>query len=166
MSDEPKLALAEQPDLFERANAFADAAIARLQSLLGAETDISHVGATAVPGCATKGDVDLVVHVEPQEYLSARAVLDQHFEKNLGSPRDGDFASFADNNGAFPLGIQLVVRGSAYDTFQKFSEQLRRSGELRASYNALKRSFVGADMDTYRKAKAEFIERTLASAAP
>jgi len=165
VSQQNKLTLAEQPGLFERANAFANAAIARLQSLLGPETEISHVGATAVPGCITKGDVDLVVHVGSHEYLSARAILDQHFEKNVGSPRDDCFASFADDTGSFPLGIQLVVRGSEYDNFRSFSDQLRQSDELRAAYNALKRSFVGAEMDDYRKAKADFIEETLARTA-
>jgi len=161
VSAEPKLKLAEQPDLFERANAFADSTIARLRSLLGPDTEIAHVGATAIPGCVTKGDVDLVVRVELASFEDARAVLDNHFEKNIGSPRENHFSSFVDETGTFPLGIQLVVRGSEFDSFQRFSDLLRHSEELRASYNALKRSFVGSDMDTYRKAKTQFIERTL-----
>lgn len=164
MSGEGKFMLAEPSGLFERANALAEAAIARLRSLLGPEAEITHVGATAVPGCVTKGDVDLVVRIDEASYLPARAILDQHYEQNLGSPRDGSFASFADETGAFPLGIQLVVRGSEYDDFQRFSDQLRQSEELLTSYNALKRSFVGADMGTYRKAKAEFIEQILSRA--
>ncbi|HZJ12897.1 MAG TPA: GrpB family protein [Methyloceanibacter sp.] len=165
MSQQNKLTLAEQPGLFERANAFAEAAIERLQSLLGPESEIFHVGATSVPGCITKGDVDLVVRVEADRYRAARAILDEHYDKNLGSPRDDRFASFADETGTFPLGVQLVTRGSEYDTFQRFTDQLRRSDELRASYNALKRSFVGAEMDDYRKTKADFIEETLVRAA-
>lgn len=164
MRAEPKLTLAEQPDLFERTNAFANSAIARLQSLLGPDMEIAHVGATAIPGCLTKGDVDLVVRVGPGSFANARAILDEHFEKNLGSPREDYFASYVDETGTFPLGIQLVVRGSEFDSFQKFSDLLRRSETLRVSYNALKQSFVGADMATYRTAKARFIERTLTEA--
>lgn len=162
MSGESKLALAEEPELFERANAFAAAATARLRSLLGPDAEITHVGATAVPNCLTKGDVDIVVRVDRVAFSTALAALDAHYEKNIGSPRDDRFASYTDETGAFPLGIQLVVRGSEYDSFKDFSDRLRASETLRASYNALKRSFVGADMETYRKAKADFIARTLA----
>jgi len=164
VSPEPKLTLAEQPDLFKRADAFADSAIARLRFLLGPDMEIAHVGATAISDRLTKGDVDLVVHVEPAAFGDVRAILDKHFEKNLGSPREANFASYVDETGTFPLGIQLVVRGSRFDNFRKFTELLRQSESLRASYNALKQSFVGSDMEIYRTAKAKFIEQALAEA--
>jgi len=162
VSADLKLRLFESPRLFEEAKAFADATIARLRRLLGPEVTISHVGATAVPGCLTKGDVDIVVHTESKSFSDAREILDGNYAKNLGSPRDDNFTSYSDDTGAFPLGIQLVVSGSEHDTFERFAERLRQSDVLLASYNELKRSFAGADMEIYRKAKAGFIARVLA----
>ena len=155
------LRLAESPGLFVEANEFAEAVVAQLRSILGPAGEINHIGATAVPGCLTKGDVDLAVRVEKADFASLRAILDQHYPKNLGSPRDDSFASYTDDSGALPLGIQLVVRGSEHDNFHRFTQRLLQSDELRAAYNALKRSFAGADMEAYREAKAEFIARTL-----
>lgn len=164
MSGDKEFKLADAAQLFEQANNFADAMIAQLQDLLGFHAAISHVGATSIPGCLTKGDVDLVIRVEPKAFPAARSAMDERYVKNLGSPRDRNFASYTDDSGPFPLGVQLVVRGSEYDTFHRFADNLRRSQPLLESYNALKRSHEGADMEAYRKAKANFIERTLARA--
>jgi GrpB-like predicted nucleotidyltransferase (UPF0157 family) len=163
MSAEPKLSLADSSELFEAANAFADAVVARLKSLLGEDVEIRHIGATAVPGCLTKGDVDIVVRADTANFAGTRERLDAHYEKNLGSPRDESFASYTDGTQRFPLGIQLVLRGSKHDNFHQFTERLRQSGKLLAAYNALKRDYAGADMETYRAAKAEFIARALAA---
>jgi GrpB-like predicted nucleotidyltransferase (UPF0157 family) len=53
---------------------------------------------------------------------------------------------------------------SILDNFHSFTDRLRQSDELLASYNALKRSFSGADMEIYRKAKSDFIARNLVEA--
>ena len=165
MSAEPKLSLADSPNLFEEAHAFADTVAARLRSLLGDHVEIHHVGATAVPGCLTKGDVDIVVRADAANFAALRERLDAHYEQNLGSPRDATFASYTDESQGFPLGIQLVARGSEHDNFHQFTQRLRQSGTLLAAYNALKRAYIGADMETYRAAKADFISRAL-SAGP
>jgi GrpB-like predicted nucleotidyltransferase (UPF0157 family) len=162
VSRDKKFILADSPEMFEEANAFADAAAEQLRSILGPEVEIRHIGATAVPGCLTKGDVDLAVRVDQASFASVRAILDKHYAKNLESPRDDSFASYADDTGAIPLGIQLVVRSSEHDTFNRFLGRLKQSDVVLASYNALKRSLSGADMEIYRQAKADFIARTLA----
>ena len=161
MSSESKLSLNGSPQLFERAHAFADAVGARLRAILGEDVEIRPVGATSVPGCLTKGDVDIVVRTEAARFASLRDILDAQFDKNLGSPRDENFASYADDSQEFPLGIQLVVTGTQHDNFHSFTHRLRQSDELLASYNDLKRSFSGSEMEAYRKAKAEFIGQHL-----
>ncbi|RZK79230.1 MAG: hypothetical protein EOO66_30345, partial [Methylobacterium sp.] len=42
-----------------------------LEIVLPLETEILHVGATAIPGCLTKGDLDIVVRVERQAFAIA-----------------------------------------------------------------------------------------------
>jgi GrpB-like predicted nucleotidyltransferase (UPF0157 family) len=163
MSAEPKLSLADSSELFEEANAFADAVIARLRSLLREAVEIRHIGATAVPGCLTKGDIDIVVRADAANFAAVRERLEAHYEKNLGSPRDESFASYSDGSARFPLGIQLVLRGSEHDNFHSFTDRLTQSEKLLAAYNALKRDYAGADMDTYRAAKGQFISRALAA---
>ncbi|MGY2049466.1 GrpB family protein [Methylobacterium sp. JK268] len=147
------------------AAAIADRAFASLRRRLGTVlppgAGIEHVGATAVPGCETKGDLDLVVRVSAGEFAAADAALARLFPRNTGSVRTEDFSAFADEAYRPPLGVQLVVQGSALDDFTGFRDRLRAEPALVARYNALKRAHDGAPMDTYREAKAAFIDAVL-----
>src|SRR5690606_26589608 len=67
-----------------------------LASLLPPTAEILHVGATAVPGCLTKGDLDILVRVEREEFPTSEAVLAKRFVRNRGSVRTGEFAAFED----------------------------------------------------------------------
>ncbi len=131
--------------------------------VLPTSAQILHVGATSVPDCLTKGDLDLVVRVDGVDFPRARDVMDQCFTKNLGSVRDDHFASYAVDGRPLPIGIQLVVRGCAYDDFHVFWERLRASPSLRADYNALKRQWEGGEMEAYRAAKSAFIDKVSAA---
>ncbi len=145
--------------LAETAEREAAAIIPELRQRLPAGVEILHVGATSVSGCLTKGDLDLVVRVDAPDFQAARDALDSAYCKNLGSPRDDTFASYAIEGRSLPVGIQLVVRGSALDDFHSFWERLRASPQLKDEYNALKRQWDGGDMEQYRAAKSDFIRR-------
>jgi GrpB protein len=67
-----------------------------LEALLPCAADIRHIGATAVPGCLTKGDLDIVVRVAEQDFPAADAALEGRFARNLGSIRLATFAAFED----------------------------------------------------------------------
>ena len=45
----------------------------RLAAALPEAARIHHIGATAVPGCLTKGDLDIVVRVEGRDFAKAEA---------------------------------------------------------------------------------------------
>ena len=137
------------------------ALLAQLTPLLPPGTEIRHVGATAVPGCLTKGDLDIAVRTQRQAFQACDTILAQRFPRNTGSVRTADFAAFEDA-GSFPqAGIQLVVIGSAYDDFHRFTEILRADPAILAAYNDLKRRFDGQPMAAYREAKGTFVERAL-----
>lgn len=135
---------------------------ARIASLLPSGAEIEHVGATAVPGCLTKGDIDLVVRVRAEDFAAADRALAAYLPRNTGSYRSVEFSSFADGQAKPALGVQLVVKGSALDVFGAFRDALLADADLIKSYNSLKRSWDGLEMDAYRSAKAAFIERALA----
>ncbi len=134
---------------------------AELRGLLPASADIRHVGATAVPGCLTKGDLDIVVRIAAEDFVAADAALAGRFARNMGSKRTDSFSSFEDGAASPHLGIQLTVVGGEDDSFHLFAEALRREPELVARYNALKQAFVGEPMQVYRSAKSAFVKEVL-----
>jgi GrpB-like predicted nucleotidyltransferase (UPF0157 family) len=132
---------------------------------LPASADIQHTGATAIAGCMTKGDLDIVVRVEPQHFAVADQILSKRYHRNIGSLRRIDFSAFEDTAASPPLGIQLTTIGGPLDVFHLFVDALTRSTELVAGYNDLKMRHNGGSMDIYRTAKNAFIAAVLAQQA-
>jgi len=142
------------------------ATLTLLRARLPASADIRHIGATAVPGCQTKGDLDIVVRVREEDFAGADASLAALFDRNEGSVRTDTFSAFEDGTTSPHLGIQLTVIGGPSDDFHLFVETLAKSARLVDEYNELKRSFDGHAMDDYRKAKDRFVEVVLARFDP
>lgn len=123
--------------------------------------DIRHVGSTAVPGMITKGDLDIQVRVAEKDFEAAKKILDALYDRNEGSPATEHFISFKDDSIKPPLGIQLTVKDSELDIFWKITEVLKESESWRNAYNELKQTFEGHDMDEYRKAKSDLLQRLM-----
>ena len=122
---------------------------------------IEHIGATAIPGAWSKGDVDLLVSAAPEGFAAAigalRGLYAEHQLENWGPT----FASFA--LPGEPVGVQLVAAGSEDErVFRCFRDRLRADPALVAEYNAVKHANAASDEDTYRAAKAEFVMRVIA----
>lgn len=135
---------------------------AELAILLPETAEVRHIGATAVPGCLTKGDLDLVVRVPADAFDAADRALASRFPRNAGSKRTDSFSAFEDPDTNPHLGVQLVTAGSEDDVFHLFLEALLREPDLVGAYNALKSKFAGQPMETYRHAKDAFIREVLA----
>lgn len=133
-----------------------------LERLPGAE--IHHVGATAVPGALTKGDLDLAVRVDRQEFLTSCVELGCVYLVHQPENWTPTYASFSDPETTDPpVGVQLVVRESADDLlFVALRDLLRSDPELLASYNDFKRAHEGATYEDYTDAKERFWEPVLA----
>lgn len=128
---------------------------------LPADCHVLHVGATAIPGCLTKGDLDLVVRCKATDFAKADRVLADRFARNLGSLSTANFSAFEDAASVPPCGVQLTVRGGPLDVFHLFADALRNDAILVGRYNALKRRYDGRSMDAYRDAKAAFVHSVL-----
>lgn len=136
-----------------------------LRELLPASAEIRHIGATAITGCLTKGDLDIVVRVEQEHFARADELLAKRFARNTGSVQAGTFSAFEDAGSSPPLGIQLTAVDGPYDDFHLFVDALQRDPQLVAKYNGLKSRFDGQPMQDYRAAKDAFIAEVLASIA-
>lgn len=133
-----------------------------LEGMLPSSATICHVGATAVPGCLTKGDLDILVRVSPVDFKAAERILSAQFERNVGSAHTTNFAAYMDPTSKPALGIQLTVIDGPLDIFLRFTERLRNDRDLLERYNALKVLHDGKPMEAYRAAKADFIAEALA----
>ena len=151
---DPDLARAAAICLFEKIET-------ELRGRLPRRADIRHIGATAVPGCLTKGDLDIVVRVPTADFEAADAALAAHFGRNTGSIRTESFSAFEDGLLDPHLGIQLTTIGGAHDYFHLFVDALLASPALVTKYNALKQQFDGVEMAAYRRAKDAFVERVI-----
>lgn len=132
----------------------------RLIRLLPTGSEIMHVGSTAIPGCLTRGNLDIMVRVDSDEFAEADRALASLFARSRPTDR-GMFAAFEDAGSTPHLSVQLVARGSAFDVFERFRDRLNASPALLREYNALKREHDGGPLESYRNAKERFIIRTL-----
>jgi len=80
--------------------------------------EVEHVGATAVPGALTKGNVDLLVRVPERDFAEAVLILRKRYVVHQPHNWTRTLASFkAPGASDPPVGIQLVVAGSDADGF-------------------------------------------------
>jgi GrpB-like predicted nucleotidyltransferase (UPF0157 family) len=140
---------------------FHEQRVAVLALLPGAK--VEHVGATAVPGALTKGDVDLLVRVRRPDFAAAVGVLCGRYAIHQPHNWTPTLASFkAPHAAELDVGIQLVVEGSDADGFfGPFRDALISSPALLAKYNQLKQGLDGLDYERYTERKGQFIERVL-----
>lgn len=134
-----------------------------LSAVLPPSAEVLHIGATAVPGCLTKGDLDIVVRVDRADFLTAQSLLIERLNRNTGSTRTDEFAAFEDAHSTPHLGVQLTVKGGAFDVFHHFVEALRADPVLVGHYNDLKQRFRDRSMADYRVAKDAFVGEVLAA---
>jgi GrpB-like predicted nucleotidyltransferase (UPF0157 family) len=126
------------------------------------DASIEHVGATAVPGSLTKGDLDLLVRVSQREFECAAARLERSLDPKPAN-RLADLASFeAEPEDGVPIGVQLVVADGRSDRlFLRWRDRLIEEPDLLERYNEFKREHRDLDYQEYTEAKAKFIEEAL-----
>jgi GrpB-like predicted nucleotidyltransferase (UPF0157 family) len=125
----------------EQAQRLFEAVSKLLIDVLPPTADVQHIGSTAVPGCLTKGDLDVVVRVPIDQFSDSDAVLASRFARNDGSIRSETFSAFENASSRPHLGIQLVAINGPFDFFHLFVEALQRSPRLVEEYNALKSQY-------------------------
>jgi GrpB-like predicted nucleotidyltransferase (UPF0157 family) len=134
---------------------------------------VEHVGSTAVPGCAGKGIVDLVV-IYPAERLElVKAIL-----ANLGfqpqscghlfpETRPMRVGAVLHRDQMYRLHVHVIAENSPeIQAMCAFRDRLRSDATLRKAYAGRKRAIIQAgvvDPAAYTQRKARFIQRALAT---
>jgi GrpB-like predicted nucleotidyltransferase (UPF0157 family) len=128
------------------------------------DAEVEHIGATSTPGAITKGDLDVLVRVSPDEFDTAAGALAARFAIHQPENWTPSFASFtAEPREGIPVGVQLAAAGSRDDRqFTFLRDLLRDRPNLLERMNDLKRSFEGGDAEAYWRAKQDLIESILA----
>ncbi|MFF8802541.1 MULTISPECIES: GrpB family protein [unclassified Methylobacterium] len=156
--------LAHDPEAARQAaTALFQSVRAQLAAILPASAEVLHIGATAIPGCLTKGDLDIVVRVDPSHFTTVNGRLAASFDRNAGSIHTDDFAAFEDQDLHPHLGLQLTAKGGAFDIFHLFAQALRADRDLVERYNALKLRHHTRSMALYRAQKDAFVAEVLRS---
>lgn len=132
---------------------------------------VEHIGSTAVPGCAGKGTIDLVVLYRDEALVEVRDQIDE-----LGFQRQTTREPFPEDRpmrtGAFEYEGQrylvhvhvVSAESREAEDLRYFRDCLRADPELRAAYVAFKRKLLAGgirDSIDYAIAKGEFIRQCL-----
>ena len=130
---------------------------------------VEHIGSTAVPGCAGKGIIDLMVTYPDGQLARIRQQID-----DLGFQRQTTREPFPEDRpmrtGAFEhegrkylVHVHVVAaESSEVEDVRYFRDCLRADRELRAAYVAFKKKLLGqgiSDSIDYAIAKGEFIRQ-------
>ncbi len=127
--------------------------LARLRTILPS-AEFHHVGSTAIPGALTKGDLDVLIRVEREEFPQAVEALRQHFAVKQPQNWDPYFASFGDDSRySMPLGVQVVIKDSEADFFLFIHEYLVSHPKVLADYNRMKLEYADKGAAEYWAAK-------------
>ncbi len=128
---------------------------------------IEHVGASAVPGAISKGDLDVFVGIKRREFENAiRALNGLGYAAKEDTLRTESLCMMETGKYDSPVAIQLVENGSRFEMFLTFRDALRQDGSLLRAYNEMKRNCEGRSEEHYRVAKASFIEAALTIREP
>jgi GrpB-like predicted nucleotidyltransferase (UPF0157 family) len=170
----PILPYCRVPIVVHDANAAAPAVARKVAGLIAAKRPgavAEHIGSSAVPGLAGKGTVDLLLPTPPEEIP---AVTDDLLE--LGFQRQQVATAFPPTrpmlqgvirhgDTSFRVHVHVVPASSPEVTaLRGFRDALLADQDLRAEYEQLKRSIVGAgtvDSVAFSKAKHAWIVAAL-----
>lgn len=158
-----KIRLKAQSELAPHVKPILRNLVRRIRRLIP-EAEVEHVGATAVPGAVTKGDLDVLVRVRSRAFGPAVKALTSSFSIKQPENWTKTFASFGDDaRYGLPVGIQLVVKNREYDFLTYIRDILISHPAMLAKYNELKMRHAGDGAPGYWKAKNRFFARILAA---
>ncbi|MBV9876510.1 MAG: GNAT family N-acetyltransferase [Verrucomicrobia bacterium] len=123
---------------------------------------VEHIGSSSIQGAISKGDLDLFVGVEAEEFQGAIAAIESlGFRTKAESFRNETLCPFESDAYPLPVGLQLVMNRSEFECFLGFRDRMNADADLRSEYNQLKARASNLNEDEYRSAKSNFIESVL-----
>ena len=125
---------------------------------------VEHIGASAIPGAISKGDLDVFVGVDEEELDRAVEFLERNdYRVKPDTLRNKSLCMLETWSYEVPVALQVVANGSQYEMFLTFRDAVKRSECLLEEYNQMKHLCEGMGEDSYRIRKSEFIEYVLES---
>ncbi len=135
-----------------------DALRARIAAVLP-QAAIEHIGSSSVSGALTKGDVDVLVSVDDDDFPGASRLLSDCFARNEANEERPGFVSYEGRLFGRDFGVQLCAASLDDYRFLAFRNLLIDSPSVLAEYNNLKAASIKFTKEAYCDAKYEFIER-------
>lgn len=121
--------------------------------------EFEHVGGSAIPGLETKGDLDMQIRVEAEEFEKAVKSCDSIFTRRYEELWNNEFALFKDSTQDIKTDIMVTVKNSAYDSFYAIRDAMIKDPSLLQRYIELKKQYPSFLSDEYRKAKHLFFRQ-------
>jgi GrpB-like predicted nucleotidyltransferase (UPF0157 family) len=120
---------------------------------------IAHMGASAVPGAYSRGNIDVCVAVSSDSFDEAFGVLvEAGFVMRPHGSTTGRLRVLDAPDSALPLALRLIESASRHESLIGFRDALRGNAELLARYNAVRIAAAPAGTAAYATAKTQFIE--------
>ncbi len=146
--------------------------MALIREQVGADAiEVEHIGSSAIPGCAGKGVVDLMVTYLPGGLGAAKAVIDgvgfQRYQAAgaWGEERPVRIGTIDHDGTTFRLHVHVIAADDPEVVSQRrFRDRLRADPALVAEYVAIKRAVLTAgvtDSRAYNRGKDAFIRSVL-----
>ncbi len=128
---------------------------------------IEHVGASAIPGAHSKGDVDICVCVAAEEFAVALTTIQGlGYVIKTDTMRAPQLCMLDWPDASLGLAVQLIERGSEFEFFFAFRDALLADPALVEAYNRVKHEAALLGDEEYREAKSVFIGCVLAGKGP
>ena len=125
---------------------------------------VEHIGASAIPGAISKGDLDVFVGVDEKELERTVDCLERNgYRVKPDTLRNESLCMLETCSYEVPVALQVVASGSEYEMFLTFRDAVKRSECLLEEYNQMKHLCEGMSEESYRIRKSEFIEYVLES---
>lgn len=136
--------------------------VARVLSTALPWAEVEHVGSTAVPGCLTKGDLDVLVRVGASDFDRSTQTLDRLLVPSRRNERTDEYAEYDYSRRDVTASVQLVLAGRDLDDhFRRLRAILTSDPKALDEYNAFKERHDGGDMEAYRNEKERLIDSLL-----
>jgi GrpB-like predicted nucleotidyltransferase (UPF0157 family) len=127
-----------------------------------ADSQVHHIGATALPFGDTKGDVDVNVRVDEAQFPVTVTALSERLTTAQPENWSDAFASFSAEGYDLPLGVQVTIIGSNDDFLLSLRDRMRTDPSLLRRYNEIKVAAASNGAEAYWKAKDELLREILA----
>lgn len=147
------------PDQYRDAAAAAYEDAELLLASILPDARIEHVGATAVAGAHSRGDVDICVAVPRGAFDEALGVLVEAgcLQRSQEDAADRH-AALAMPTAPWPVMLQLIETGSGHESLMRVRDALRAHAALLGRLNAAKAGAAVQGEAAYATAKAQFFE--------